>query len=67
MEELIKALQIFSKYTDADHPTGCEHNILRIYVSPWDVSTEDKAILKKLGFSQEPEFDCFYSVKYGSA
>lgn len=61
MEDLIKALQIFLKYTAASYPTGCEHDILRVYVSPSDVSAEDKTIL------EEPEFECFRSYKYGSA
>lgn len=45
MNDLIKALQIFAKYTDAKYPTSCEHDIFYVQVSPDDVSDEDKAEL----------------------
>jgi hypothetical protein len=67
MKDLIKALQILLKYDNPDYPTGCEHDILRVYVDPVKVSDSDKAELEKLGFNVEEENDCFSSYKYGSA
>lgn len=66
MEELIKALQILRKYDNPSYPTGCEHDILRVYVDPAKVSEEDIKLLEDLGFNPESEFNCFYSFKYGS-
>ena len=45
MEDLIKALQIFVKYSNPRNPCHCEHDIL-----PATVSKEDKEELDKLGF-----------------
>lgn len=45
MKELIKALQIFSKYIDgysAKYPTHCEHDELQVIVNPEKVSDDDK-------------------------
>ena len=67
MKDLIKALQILLKYDDTDYPTGCEHDILRVYVDPVKVSHADKLELAKLGFNEDTEFDCFSSFKFGSA
>ena len=67
MDELIQALQIFSKYTDKLYPTGCEHDELYVYVSPDDVSEEDITLLDALGFVEDRGSDRFYSFKYGSA
>lgn len=68
MNELIKALQIFAKYSDSKFPTCCEHDILYVPVNPAIVSEEDKEELDKLGFTYgngEPE-EVFYSTKFGS-
>lgn len=67
MKHLIEALQIFLKYTDRPFPTGCEHDVLYVYVSPDDVSEEDTALLQELGFDADRSLDNFYSFKYGSA
>jgi len=67
MNDLIKALQIFSKYTDTDYPTHCEHDTLYIcVVNAIDVSKEDLEELNTLGFFWSDEDDCFISYKFGS-
>lgn len=67
MEDLLKAIQIFLKYGNPDYPTICDHDILYINedINPDDVSEEDIAELKKLGFSVMD--GQFYSYKFGSA
>ncbi len=67
MEQLIEALKIFSKYSNAEFPTGCEHDELYVYVDPAIVSDEDRARLEELGFYTIEFNDCFISTKYGSA
>lgn len=71
MIDLIEACTIFAKYTDSRNPCGCEHDVLRVYVSPQQVSEADKRRLDELGFHQDPESlefdDCFYSFRFGSA
>lgn len=67
MKELIKALQIFSKYVEGyneDYPTHCEHDELQVIVNPEKVSEDDIEELDKLGFF--PLGDYFVSYKYGS-
>lgn len=70
MEDLIKALTIFSKYTKNsywdEYPTSCDHDVLRVHVSPDFVSEYDRLTLGSLGFSPDFELDCFVSYKYGS-
>ena len=70
MEDLIKALTIFSKYTKNsyhnEYPTSCDHDVLRVHVSPEFVSEYDRQTLGSLGFSPDFEIDCFVSYKYGS-
>ena len=70
MEDLIKALTIFSKYTKNsyhnEYPTSCDHDILRVHVSPDCVSEYDIQTLGSLGFFPYFELDCFVSYKYGS-
>ena len=66
MKELIKALQIFGKYTDGDCPSHCEHDVFYMYVVPSDVSNQDKQELEELGFHAEEDEDHFYSFTYGS-
>jgi len=67
MKELIKALQIFAKYTETSYPTHCEHDVLWIMdVTLEQVSAEDIKTLDDLGFFWSDE-DCFQSFKFGSA
>ena len=67
MKDLIEALQIMSKYMDADEysPTHCEHDSLYVLANPSNVSPEDTARLAELGF--RPEGDTFRSYRFGSA
>ena len=67
MKELIKALQILSKYLEGyhkDYPTHCIHDELRVIVDPKKVSDDDKEELDKLGFI--PQVFYFVSYRYGS-
>lgn len=66
MKKLIEALQIFLKYGDIEFPTGCEHDVLYVYVSSEKVSKEDIEALKQLDFFVH-ETGNFVSYKYGSA
>jgi hypothetical protein len=68
MEDLIKAFQIFFKYSDNKFPTHCEHDYLYVDVSPDKVSQEDKDELLKLGFFKDEKFDGdgFGSFRFGS-
>ena len=67
MENLIKALQIFLKYTSDKYPTGCEHDVLYVYVYPGDVNQEDIEELDSLGFFPDDDGESFMSYRYGSA
>lgn len=68
LSKLIQALTILNKYGDPGRPTHCEHDILRVIISPTTlVSDTDKETLDHLGFSVDKDDDCFYSNKYGSA
>lgn len=68
MEDLIKALQIFAKYTDSDYPTHCEHDTLYVLVDPEDVSEEDMEKLEELHFIPDCEYPyMFISYMFGSA
>ena len=42
MDDLIEALKIFRKYTDAYNPTNCTHDEFLVNVDPDKVSEEDK-------------------------
>lgn len=66
MEDLIKALQIFLKYTNDKNPTYCCDECLHVNVSPKAVTEEDIEKLNKLGFKENYEEECFYSFKFGS-
>lgn len=66
MKQLIEALIIFSKYTDEDYPTSCDHDILYVNVSIHEVSEEDKVKLESLGFYVDESLEIFCSRKYGS-
>ena len=72
MDDLIKALQILRKYGNSKYPTGCVHDVMLVFISPSEVSAEDKATLHGLGFIEaDPEYeeyeDCFFSFRFGSA
>jgi hypothetical protein len=70
MDDLIEALQIFSKYIldgsyDKDYPTTCEHDMLIVnVVSPDEVSEEDTKRLEELGFIPYDNF-AFVSYRFG--
>ena len=66
MDDLIKALTIFSKYTDTKYPTHCEHDVMMVMVDPNIVSPEDIIELEQLGFDVT-EDNCFSSFHFGSA
>ncbi len=66
MEDLIRALEIFAKYTDSYAPTHCEHDELLVNVNPAVVSEEDKAELEKLSFRESEYSDMFRSYRFGS-
>lgn len=65
MKDLIEALTIFSKYTQDNRPTICEHDELIVLVDPSLVSEEDMARLCVLGFLSSDEH--FKSFRFGSA
>ena len=67
MEDLIKALQILSKYTETKYPTNCSHDLLFVNVDPKLVSKEDMETLDTLGFFVSEENDeGFSSFIFGS-
>jgi hypothetical protein len=68
MEDLIKALQIFLKYSNDKTPTHCGRDYLYVNVNPDVVSDEDKAELYKLGFLIDQEYggEGFGSFRFGS-
>jgi hypothetical protein len=70
MNELIEALQIFSKYGNPKYPTHCEHDILYINseICPDDLSFDDRVRVEKLGFhvTEETGEKVFKSFKFGS-
>jgi len=58
MKDLVEALTILLKYGNPYAPTHCEHDILTICgIRPCDVSDEDKARLKGLGFEREGDVE----------
>lgn len=65
MKDLIEALTIFSKYTDARNPTNCDHDILTVCVNPAVVSADDLARLCELSFRAR-EDGWFTSYRFGS-
>jgi hypothetical protein len=68
MNDLIKALQILSKYLQEDehNPTHCEHDELYVTcINPVYVSAEDTYELEKLGFYAD-EYG-FKSSRFGSS
>lgn len=68
MKDLIEALQIFAKYTDADYPTHCEHDILIIMeVDQAHVMPGDNMRLYELGFRWNTDYKAYTSYRFGSA
>ena len=67
MNDLIEALQIFVKYYNGKYPTGCEHDVLYIYVDPSEVPKNEWEYLERLGFIADVDNQRFYSYRYGSA
>ena len=67
MKDLLEAIAIFAKYTDAQHPTCCEHDVLYVLVDPAQVPDIEKARLDALGFSASARDQNFYSHRFGSA
>jgi hypothetical protein len=67
MQDLIKALQIFAKYTDTKWPTHCEHDEMFVMVDPSDVSPEDLEVLEALSFTPSSTGETFSSYRFGSA
>jgi hypothetical protein len=65
MDDLIKALTIFKKYTDSACPTQCHNDELLVIVSPDQVTEEDIKLLKELSFI--PDCGCFISYRFGLA
>ena len=68
MEQLIEALQIFSKYDKPAYPTHCEHDQLYICgdYDPEKMDPDDVKKLDELGFFWSDSDDGFISYKYGS-
>ncbi len=66
MNDLIKAFQIFAKYTDDDHPTMCEHDIMYVNVEADIVTNEDVTLLEQLYFYVDEDNNNFYSTRFGS-
>ena len=67
MNDLIAALTIFAKYTRADHPTCCDHDVLYVLVDPVVVSAEDHLSLRALSFTAQENDRNFRSFRFGSA
>jgi hypothetical protein len=66
MKDLIKALEIFLKYSDEKYPTYCEHDVLYVNVEPGNVSDSDLSELYDLGFFPNEDGEGFMSFRYGS-
>lgn len=68
MKDLIEALTIFSKYTNANSPTNCVHDFLGIMdVEETEPTAEEQKRLDELGFFWSDEYDCWGSFRFGSA
>ena len=60
MKDLIEALQIFLKYSDAYYPTHCELGVLYI-VGVGAVSNPDAKRLGEIGFQRDAHANDWYS------
>lgn len=64
MNDMIEALQIFSKYVDPDIKShmmfGAEHDQIVLFeVNPEDVSPSDKTRVERLGWFLDDSEECF--------
>ena len=59
MENLIKAFNIFLKYSNDKYIIHCEHDVLMININEKDVSESHKKELDDLGFFWSNEYECF--------
>lgn len=66
MKDLITALQILLRYSDARKPTFCEHDCLWVMVDPSLVSAEDIKELDELSLFADEDDMCFKSFRFGS-
>lgn len=67
-QQLKAALDIFEKYApEVVSPFHCEHDKLHVMVMPSEVSEEDEATLRGLGFFPDHEMECYASYRFGSA
>lgn len=71
MNDLLQALTLFQSYLankNSWSPLICEHDILLVMdVKQEQVSEEDRARLKDLGFFWHTEHECWASFRFGSA
>lgn len=65
--DLIEALTILSRYSDARCPTHCEYEELYVMVPFEDVSEADRARLEELSFKEDTHGEYFSSYRFGSA
>ena len=65
MKDLIEALTIFSKYTDAGHPVFCQEDIFCVRVDPSKVDESDLRKLEEYSFYADEDEPYFYSHHYG--
>jgi hypothetical protein len=66
MDDLIEALTIFRKYTDAHAPLCCEHDELFVLVDVDKVLPKDRVRLEQLSFTPNDN-GTFSSFRFGSA
>jgi hypothetical protein len=67
MNELIKALLIFQKYRNLDHPTVCDHDAWVIVGVPHAIDQVDAEAVNDLGFYWSVHYDAWVSTKFSSA
>lgn len=66
MQDLIEALQIFAKYTDARYPTSCRYEEFYVIVRKDGMAPEDVKRLDALGFFYDEGVQAFKSYRFGS-
>jgi len=72
MEDLIKALQIFLKYSrnkNEQNPTHCEHDVMYVGkdLRPENMEEADVFALQDIGFLWHEGIDSWFSYRFGSA
>jgi len=65
MKDLIEALTIFAKYTDAKYPTACDHDVLYVCVG-YVLDEADAARVHELGFNFDQSVGSWRSYRFGS-